>query len=386
MTLSQLFSHYGYVVLLLGSLFDGLPVMLFGGFAAHRGWLTLAPHVILAGTVGNFLAWVVWFSGARAVGERLLEKRPRWAKAVEGIGPKLQRWEAPTVVLARFVPGLDTPAILALALSSIPVPRFLAWNAVGALLWAVTFGLLGYALGPAVQNPARRRRALRGACRRAAAGRRRPLDRLLPVAALARSRCGRPAAGDGGPAVTTGDHVDPERATPVWRRPVLLHQAPYVLLVVLAFAGVAYNSLDPVAGFRYAQFLPVLFGLVIVAASWRRATGPAVPHGRLVVRQGLHWLAVLVAIEILRVPIIGADIGDLGRALIALHVLATGTVLAGIYADPRLVVVGAGMWAGLLGVALLENWALAIVLIGLLTLAAVLLAHRLLRHRPVENM
>ena len=151
MTLSQLFSHYGYVVLLLGSLCDGLPVMLFGGFAAHRGWLTLAPHVILAGAVGNFLAWVVWFSGARAVGERVLVKRPRWAKAVEGIRPRLERWEAPTVVLARFVPGLDTPAILAVALSSIPVPRFLAWNAVGSVLWAVTFGLLGYALGPTVQ-------------------------------------------------------------------------------------------------------------------------------------------------------------------------------------------------------------------------------------------
>ena len=186
--------------------------------------------------------------------------------------------------------------------------------------------------------------------------------------------------------MTTADHVDLEGARPGWQRQALLHQAPYVLLVVLAFAGVAYNSLDPVAGFRYAQFLPVLFGLVIIAASWWRATGPAIPRGRLVVRQALHWLAVLVAIEILRVPIIGADIGDLGRALIALHLLATGTVLAGIYGDPRLVVVGAGMWAGLLGVALLENWALAIVLIGLLTLAAVLLAHRLLRHQPVRSV
>jgi membrane protein DedA with SNARE-associated domain len=152
MTLSQLFSHYGYIVLLLGSLCDGMPVMLFGGFAAHRGWLTLTPHVILAGAVGNFLAWCVWFFGARAVGERLLERRPRWAKAVEGIRPRLKRWEAPTVVLARFVPGVDTPAILALALSAIPVSCFLAWNAVGALLWAVAFGLLGYALGPAVQT------------------------------------------------------------------------------------------------------------------------------------------------------------------------------------------------------------------------------------------
>ena len=35
---------------------DGTPVMLFGGFAAHRGWLVLVPPVILAGACGDFLA------------------------------------------------------------------------------------------------------------------------------------------------------------------------------------------------------------------------------------------------------------------------------------------------------------------------------------------
>ena len=69
-----------------------------------------------------------------------------------------------------------------------------------------------------------------------------------------------------------------------------------------------------------------------------------------------------------------------------LDLIIKSLLLAGIYADPRLAVVGAGMWAGLLGVALLENWALAILLIGVLTLAAVLLAHRLLRHRAVGSV
>ena len=37
MDLPGLFSRYGYLMLLVGSLGEGMPIMLFGGFAAHRG-------------------------------------------------------------------------------------------------------------------------------------------------------------------------------------------------------------------------------------------------------------------------------------------------------------------------------------------------------------
>jgi membrane protein DedA with SNARE-associated domain len=50
--LAELFSRYGYLMLLVGSLGEGMPIMLFGGFAAHRGWLTLVPWVILIGAIG----------------------------------------------------------------------------------------------------------------------------------------------------------------------------------------------------------------------------------------------------------------------------------------------------------------------------------------------
>jgi membrane protein DedA with SNARE-associated domain len=76
MDLDALFSRYGYLVLLLGSFADGTPVMLFGGFAAHRGWLVLVPYVILAGAVGNFLAGGAWFFAMRALGDKVLARRP----------------------------------------------------------------------------------------------------------------------------------------------------------------------------------------------------------------------------------------------------------------------------------------------------------------------
>jgi membrane protein DedA with SNARE-associated domain len=77
--LAELFTHYGYLMLLVGSLGEGMPIMLFGGFAAHRGWLALIPWVIVIGAIGNAVAQGVWFVGARSAGHSILEKRPEWA-------------------------------------------------------------------------------------------------------------------------------------------------------------------------------------------------------------------------------------------------------------------------------------------------------------------
>src|SRR5687767_11390221 len=113
MDLDDLFSRYGYLVLLLGSFADGTPVMLFGGFAAHRGWLVLVPYVILAGAVGNFLASGTWFFAMRSLGDKVLARRPRWAKEVAKVQPRLARWEAPVILGVRFVPGLATAGLVA---------------------------------------------------------------------------------------------------------------------------------------------------------------------------------------------------------------------------------------------------------------------------------
>jgi membrane protein DedA with SNARE-associated domain len=152
MDLTELFSHYGYLMLLVGSLGEGMPIMLFGGFAAHRGWLALVPWVILIGAIGNAVAQGIWFFAARASGQRILENRVDWAAKVERVGRLLKEWEAPVIIGARFIPGLSSAAVVTIALSKISSAKFLVLNVIGAFVWASTLGVLGYALGPAVQT------------------------------------------------------------------------------------------------------------------------------------------------------------------------------------------------------------------------------------------
>jgi membrane protein DedA with SNARE-associated domain len=152
MKLTDLFSQYGYFVLLIGSLGEGIPIMLFGGFAAHRGWLVLVPSVILVGAVGNVIAQSAWFFGFRMASSKILEKRADWAVSVHRVSGLLERWDAPVVIGARFIPGLSSAALLAIALSRISSKRFMVLNIIGALIWAISLGLIGYLIGSAVQR------------------------------------------------------------------------------------------------------------------------------------------------------------------------------------------------------------------------------------------
>jgi membrane protein DedA with SNARE-associated domain len=151
-TLTDLFSQYGYFVLLIGSFGEGLPIMLFGGFAAHRGWLVLIPSVILVGAVGNAVAQGVWFFGFRMAGSKILEKRADWAVSVDRVNALLERWEAPVVIGARFIPGMSSAALIAIALSRISSKRFMVLNIVGAVIWAISLGLTGYLIGNTVEH------------------------------------------------------------------------------------------------------------------------------------------------------------------------------------------------------------------------------------------
>jgi membrane protein DedA with SNARE-associated domain len=147
LSVEGLVQQYGYPVVLLGTLFEGQPVMLFGGFAAHRGYLELVPWVILAGAVGNFLGFQAWFLAGRNFGRPLIERRPQWAARIEKVQDWLGRFETILIIAIRFMPGFDTVGTVAIGMSKVSTQRFTAFNALGAVLWATALAVAGYLLG-----------------------------------------------------------------------------------------------------------------------------------------------------------------------------------------------------------------------------------------------
>lgn len=152
MSIEELVQQYGYAIIFAGSLVEGQPVMLFGGFAAHRGHLQLVPWVILAGAVGNFLSMQAWFMAGRRFGRPIVDRRPHWSARIDKVQDWLARYEAMLIIAIRFLVGFSTVGSVAMGMSTLGARRFTLLNALGALLWASALAVAGYLLGELIEQ------------------------------------------------------------------------------------------------------------------------------------------------------------------------------------------------------------------------------------------
>ena len=147
----SLLAKYGYVAVLLGTAFEGETIMIMGGFSAHRGYLKLLPWVVLAGFGGNFIQNQVYFILGCRYGTRMVEKHPDWKPRLQQVHRWLERFQSALIIGVRFVPGFRTIGGVAIGMSDVSLGRFAFLNLIGALLWAVVIGFLGYLCGHALE-------------------------------------------------------------------------------------------------------------------------------------------------------------------------------------------------------------------------------------------
>jgi membrane protein DedA with SNARE-associated domain len=145
--LESFLAKYGYIAILLGTAFEGETIMIMGGFSAHRGYLELLPWVVLAGFVGNFIQNMIYFVLGRRYGNRMLEKHPDWKPRLQQVHGCLARYRSALIVGMRFVPGFRMLGGVAIGMSDVSSFRFTVLNLIGAVLWAVVIGVLGYLCG-----------------------------------------------------------------------------------------------------------------------------------------------------------------------------------------------------------------------------------------------
>ena len=149
--LESFLAKYGYVAILLGTVFEGETIMIMGGFSAHRGYLKLLPWVILAGFVGNFIQNQVYFVLGRRYGNRTMEKHPDWKPRLQQVDRWLEHFQSPLIIGLRFVPGFRMIGGVAIGMSDVSAGRFTVFNVIGAVLWAVVIGFLCYLCGHALE-------------------------------------------------------------------------------------------------------------------------------------------------------------------------------------------------------------------------------------------
>ena len=160
----------------------------------------------------------------------------------------------------------------------------------------------------------------------------------------------------------TVGHLLHSRLARLW-----LRELPYIVVLVLTIFGVAYTSVShqPLVG--YWQFLAVAVGLVCVTTGWLHIHDPKA-RLRMVWTQALHWIAFLVAMNIVLLANVQLTLTATSTGLTLLMLLALGTFVAGVHVSWQICVLGLIM--GLLVPAI--AWLTQSALLLLLSLVAIL--------------
>lgn len=152
-TLIQFIELYGLWVVFFSVLLDqgGLPTpsyapMIVTAALAAQAGESLWP-ILLVATVAAVLADVIWFAGGRRFGAQLLRLMCRVSLSPDScVGTTrriYQRWDAPSLMLAKYIPGFAAVATTLAGQAGTSWGRFLFYDVIGAVLWAAGAVALG---------------------------------------------------------------------------------------------------------------------------------------------------------------------------------------------------------------------------------------------------
>ncbi len=150
----QFLIHHGYTLLLVWVLVEqmGLPIpavplLLAAGGLAGSGRMDLALAMGVA-IIAVLAADMFWYHLGRYRGGGVLKLLCRISlepdSCVRRTGDVFARHGAHSLLIAKFVPGLNTAAPSLAGIFRMPVSRFMLFDGLGAFIWVATFTGLGY--------------------------------------------------------------------------------------------------------------------------------------------------------------------------------------------------------------------------------------------------
>ncbi len=145
---------HGYAVLFtwvlleqLGLPIPSIPMLLAAGALAGAGQLSLSSTILLA-VFAALLADVLWYEVGRRRGGTILGLLCRISLEPESCVRRTEnlfhKYGSRSLLVAKFVPGLNTVAPPMAGLTGMSRVRFVVCDALGGLLWASSAALLGY--------------------------------------------------------------------------------------------------------------------------------------------------------------------------------------------------------------------------------------------------
>jgi membrane protein DedA with SNARE-associated domain len=160
----QFLVQHGYLLLFFWLLAEqaavpvpSLPLLLAAGALARTGKLDLL-SVLIIGVAACMIADNTWFQLGRRRGAKLLRFVCRLALEPDSCVRRTEnafvKYGLRSLLVAKFVPGLNTVAAPLAGSSGASLGRFLLFDGLGALIWLSSYTFLGYILAGQLETAA----------------------------------------------------------------------------------------------------------------------------------------------------------------------------------------------------------------------------------------
>jgi len=129
-----------------GAPVPAVPTLMVAGALAVGGGPALSAIVLVA-VIGSLLGDLIWYVAGRIYGFRVLQLLCRISispdSCVRQTETRFTRWGAPSLILAKFIPGFATVAPPVAGALQLPLGPFLAYSTAGAALYAAAAAGVG---------------------------------------------------------------------------------------------------------------------------------------------------------------------------------------------------------------------------------------------------
>jgi membrane protein DedA with SNARE-associated domain len=151
MSAEALLERFGYLAVFLGTFLEGEAILVIAGFFAERGRMAVVPVTVI-GFFGAYLGHLFWFWLGRRHGVRLLDRYPRLQRHMGSSIRMFERYGVAAIIVTQWLYGLRITCAVVVGISKISILKFLFYEALSCLIWAVGVTALGYYFGTAVQT------------------------------------------------------------------------------------------------------------------------------------------------------------------------------------------------------------------------------------------
>ncbi|MGO9640165.1 MAG: VTT domain-containing protein [Candidatus Acidiferrales bacterium] len=147
----------------LGLPIPSVPLLLAAGALAGAGKMSLSLAVAIP-SLAAVASDIAWFETGRRRGTRVLQWLCKISlepdSCVRRTQDTFKRYGAKSLVVAKFIPGLNTVAPPLAGMGRIGWAQFLAYDGLGAIVWSATAVLIGFAFSSQIERVAHHAAAL----------------------------------------------------------------------------------------------------------------------------------------------------------------------------------------------------------------------------------